>query len=55
MYGIKCCKGCEPPKRHVGCHGKCPEYIQEVEEHREVSRNKMAYNEVFSFLKRRKK
>ena len=21
------CKGCEPPKRSVGCHGKCEEYI----------------------------
>ena len=26
---INCCKDCIPPKRHPGCHGSCPEYLQE--------------------------
>ena len=26
---FKCCKGCVPPKRHIGCHGKCEEYLEE--------------------------
>ena len=21
------CKGCEPPTRHVGCHGNCQPYM----------------------------
>ena len=31
--GIWCCKGCIPPKRYPGCHGSCPEYIEEKAEH----------------------
>ena len=31
--GIKCCSGCVAPKRHPGCHGSCPEYIQEKSGH----------------------
>ena len=30
---IKCCNGCVPPKRHPGCHGKCPEYLAEKAEY----------------------
>lgn len=26
---IKCCKDCIPPKRHLGCHSNCPEYLKE--------------------------
>lgn len=26
---ITCCKHCEAPKRHLGCHGSCPEYLAE--------------------------
>ena len=26
------CHGCEPPKRHVGCHCDCPEYADAVAE-----------------------
>lgn len=28
---IKCCLDCVAPKRHPGCHGDCPEYLQERE------------------------
>lgn len=31
--GIKCCSGCVAPKRYPGCHGSCPEYIQEKADH----------------------
>ncbi len=26
---ISCCKDCTPPKRRIGCHGYCEEYIKE--------------------------
>lgn len=26
---IKCCRNCVAPKRHVGCHGTCKEYLEE--------------------------
>jgi hypothetical protein len=30
---IKCCKDCVAPKRHLGCHGSCAEYIAEKAEY----------------------
>lgn len=30
--GVKCCKDCIPPKRQLGCHSKCEEYIKEKAE-----------------------
>lgn len=30
---IRCCHGCIAPKRHPGCHGTCPEYLQEKAVH----------------------
>lgn len=32
---IKCCNGCVAPKRHTGCHGHCPEHIEEKAVHDE--------------------
>ena len=32
MAGIKCCHGCVAPKRHLGCHDHCEEYIKERDE-----------------------
>lgn len=26
---IECCHHCVPPKRHPGCHDRCPEYAEE--------------------------
>lgn len=26
---IWCCKDCVAPKRHPGCHDRCPEYIEQ--------------------------
>ena len=31
--GIECCKDCR--KRHIGCHGSCPEYIAQAQAARE--------------------
>lgn len=30
---IYSCKGCTPPKRYPGCHGSCPEYLAQKEQH----------------------
>lgn len=30
---IWCCKECVAPKRHPGCHDRCPEYIKEKAVH----------------------
>mgnify|MGYP003292014112 CR=1 FL=1 len=30
---IKCCKDCVPPKRYIGCHSICPDYIEEKAEY----------------------
>jgi hypothetical protein len=27
--GIRCCKSCIAPKRHLGCHATCKEYLDE--------------------------
>lgn len=26
---FECCRVCVAPKRYPGCHGKCPEYLEE--------------------------
>lgn len=28
MPTFKCCMECKPPKRYLGCHDRCPEYIK---------------------------
>lgn len=33
IMAIRCCYGCVAPKRHEGCWGHCPEYIQEKAKH----------------------
>ena len=33
---IHCCSGCVPPKRQVGCHVWCEEYLAEKKEHDEI-------------------
>lgn len=32
MGRIKCCKDCVPPKRKIGCHAHCEEYLTEKAE-----------------------
>ena len=32
---ITCCNGCIPPKRYVGCHGVCEEFITQKKEQEE--------------------
>lgn len=29
MQIIDCCRNCTAPKRYPGCHGKCPEYLEQ--------------------------
>lgn len=26
--GIHCCEKCVPPKRKIGCHSDCPDYLK---------------------------
>ena len=41
---INCCNGCVPPKRHIGCHATCEDYISEKKKHekklKEIRRRK---------------
>ena len=30
---ITSCKNCVPPKRYPGCHGTCPEYLEQKAEY----------------------
>lgn len=32
MSKIRCCYGCEPPKRHPGCHDTCEAYQKQKAE-----------------------
>jgi len=49
--GIKCCKGCVAPKRHSGCHSKCPEYLEEKrlweEQKKAISKQRQADNNLY--------
>ena len=38
--GIKCCKDCVPPKRHLKCHSNCEEYLKEKAKNEEVNKKK---------------
>ena len=31
--GIQCCRFCGPPRRQVGCHVTCEDYIREKKEY----------------------
>lgn len=42
---IKCCHGCVPPKRCPGCHGVCPEYLEEKRIHEEEREARRIYQE----------
>ena len=62
---ITCCKDCTPPKRYVGCHSQCKEYLKEKEEyekqkeyaraHKTVSISEYDFNEVAFRNGRRKR
>lgn len=39
ILGIKCCYKCVEPKRHIGCHSTCEDYIKEKAEY-EIKKQK---------------
>ena len=41
MYDFACCHTCVAPKRHLGCHGHCPEY-KEAKDAWEAKKNRLA-------------
>lgn len=47
---ITCYKDCVAPKRHVGCHAECQEYIDEKKKHdekkAEIDRQRPAENAI---------
>lgn len=43
MTLITCCKDCIAPKRHIGCHSDCKQYIKEKAEFEE-EKKKMKEN-----------
>lgn len=44
---IRCCNGCKEPKRHIGCHATCPEYIAEKEKHEADREDRAKEREAF--------
>lgn len=50
--GIKCCKDCT--ERHIGCHGSCQRYLDEVEatnaERERLRKQKKGENEADAVL-----
>ena len=50
--GIKCCKDCT--ERHIGCHGSCQRYLDEVEvanaERERLRKEKKGQNEADAVL-----
>ena len=47
MGVIKCCKGCVPPNRYLGCHSECEQYKAEKQqiELQQIERNKQRTND----------
>ena len=43
---IKCCKDCVPPKRHIGCHSSCKEYLNERMEHDKIKNEYLKHADV---------
>ena len=52
---IRCCHGCVPPKRKVGCHATCSEYLQEKKNHEEEKKVERAIKDVASVEYRSKR
>lgn len=51
MISIKCCKNCVAPKRHLGCHGNCPEYLAEKAAHDESRKKVIQKREIETAVK----
>lgn len=48
MAIIRCCKDCIPPKRHIGCHADCKEYIKEKAQLEEDKKKEKENNKTVS-------
>ena len=44
------CKGCEPPKREIGCHGTCEQYIGWQQERGELMKAKIKANDQIRYV-----
>ena len=51
MNTIECCKNCIAPKRHLGCHAECPEYIGEKAAYEEKRKKAFQKKEMESAVK----
>ena len=40
------CKDCVAPKRHPGCHDKCPEYLEQKAKYEEIKEAERKWKEV---------
>ena len=40
------CKDCTAPKRHPGCHDKCPEYLEQKAKYEEIKEAERKWKEV---------
>ena len=43
---ITCCNNCVAPKRYPGCHGTCPEYLEQRAKYDEVKEIERKWKEV---------
>ena len=48
MQTIRCCKGCVAPKRHIGCHATCKEYIEQSKENETVREKRFRHNQAYT-------
>ena len=51
MNKIECCQYCVAPKRHIGCHAKCPDYLGEKAKHEEKRSKYFHEKEIESAVK----
>lgn len=53
--GVCPCKGCVPPKRTLGCHGKCKEYIEWREKYEKEKNNENLGEEIDRYYTSKKR
>ena len=48
MY--ECCRDCVAPKRHIGCHSNCKEYLDDKAKAAEIQKKKDAERNTNSYI-----